>query len=300
MSFGPVVVQPREEREVYPYRRVWRTASIEILILVILALAAYFGATRFGLRLEAAERRAFGLAFAVLPFGLWLLVSYRAERRSPNRRDGLLTVTILSALAANAISVPLVERAFAVDEYLTTAYGLSRILGYTFTAGIVQEFLKYAVVRYSFWPVGFRIRSDGIAYAMAAGIGHAVMLNLNFALSADIMPEVVALRIAEVTLSQVALSTIMGYFLSELKIGQPTAYELPAGLLLAAFLNGLSVALRSSLVVSGVAPGATASEPLRGLGMAIFLVVALFSSLSFLINNADERAEMRSRTEFRR
>ncbi len=300
MSFGPVVVQPREEREVYPYRRVWRTASIEILILVILALAVYIGTTRFGLRLGAAERRAFGLAFAVLPFGLWLLVSYRAERRSPNRRDGLLTVTILSALAANAISVPLVERAFAVDEYLTTAYGLARILGYTFTAGIVQEFLKYAVVRYSFWPVGFRIRSDGIAYAMAAGIGHAVMLNLNFALSADIIPEVAALRIAEVTLSQVALSTIMGYFLSELKIGQPSAYELPAGLLLAALLNGLSVALRSSLVVSGVAPGATANEPLRGLGMAIFLVVALFSSLYFLINNADERAEMRSRTEFRR
>jgi hypothetical protein len=101
-----------------------------------------------------------------------------------------------------------------------------------------------------------------------------------------------------VTLAQAAISPIMGYFLSELKLTRNTGvFWLPGGLLLAAFLAALSIVLRGGLIVGGISATTTASNPFLGLGSAVFLVVLLFSSVYFLINNADERARLSRRPE---
>src|SRR5262249_19517007 len=156
-----------------------------------------------------------------------------------------IIVVILSALAANAIGLPLVDHAFAVDQWLVTAPGITRILGYTLTAGIVQEILKYAVIRYSVWPQCFRTRSDGIAYAMAAGIGYATVLNLNYAFTTVADPASTAPRITEFTLTQVSISLIVGYFLAELALSEDAImFGLPGSLLFAAFLTGLMTTVR--------------------------------------------------------
>jgi RsiW-degrading membrane proteinase PrsW (M82 family) len=239
--------------------------------------------------------------FALLPFGLWLGISYLGERRAQQPRQRLFIVAILGALVANAVGLPFIQRVLAVDEWLSTASGTSRILGYLLSIGITQEFLKYAVVRYSVWPGCFRVRSDGIAYAMAAATGYATVLNLNYALNVSATPAVYALRITEITLVQLAVSTIVGYFLSELKLTYNTApYWLPAGLLLAALIESLAIVFRGGLIVGGVSPDSTANNAFQGLGAAVFLVVLLFTSVNFLINNADESAVLRNRTELGR
>jgi hypothetical protein len=300
VSFEPILLAPqRQEKELYPFRRVWRTTLIEIGILLAATVAVAL-ITRFVQpRLSDSQRRLIGLAFAVAPFGLWVAISYLGERRALQPRPRLFTVVILSALAANAVGIPLVERVFATDEWLTTASGSTRIIGYMLTVGLVQEFLKYLVVRYSAWPGCFRIRSDGIAYAMAASIGYTTVLNLNFALGVSAAPLMNALHVAETTLVQLAVGTIVGYFLAELKLTRNTGmFWLPGGLLLAALLTALAIVFRGGLVVGGISTTATASNALQGIGVAVFMVIALFSSIYFLINNADERAQLRSRPEF--
>ncbi|MCC7447287.1 MAG: PrsW family intramembrane metalloprotease [Anaerolineae bacterium] len=302
MSFEPILLAPeREKKEVYPYRRVWRSALIEAGVMLALTVAAVLIERFARPQLGDTQRHIAALAFALAPFVLWYVFSYVAERQSPQPRTRLFTVAILGALVANAIGVPLIERVFTVDDWLSTAPGGSRILGYALTAGIVQEFLKYAVVRYSVWPNAFRIRSDGIAYALAASVGYATVLNVNFALNSTASLSMGALRITELALSQMAISTIMGFFLAELKITyRPAIFWLPGSLLLAALLTGFAVTFRGGLVVGGVGPDSTGNNAFQGLGASVFLVIFLFATFNFLINNADERAETRRRAEFAR
>jgi hypothetical protein len=300
VSFEPILLAPqKEEQEIYPYRRVWRTASIEVVVLLSVTVASVIVSRFWTPSLTETQRHVIGMGYALLPFFLWVGISYWAERRAQEPRARLFTVVILGALVANAVGVPLVDRVFAVDEWLTTASGSSRIIGYMLTVGITQEFLKYAVVRYSAWPGCFRIRSDGVAYSVAAAVGYATVLNVNFAVNTSATPAVYALQIAEATLAQVAISPIMGYFLSELKLTRNTGiFWLPGGLLLAAFLAALVIVLRGGLIVGGISPNTTASNAFQGLGASVFLVVFLFSSVYFLINNADERARLSRRPEF--
>ncbi len=306
MSFEPILLAPRhEEKEIYPFRRVWRTTLTEIGILLALTFAVVLATRLYKGTFSDRQEQAFAILFALVPVGLWLLNSYLGERRAPQPRPRILTVALLSALVANAIGIPLVYGFFAVNDWLTTASLTTRILGYTLTVGIVQEFLKYLVMRYSVWPNAFRTRSDGIAYAFACGLGYATALNLFTAFNSILNPTAMALRVAETTLLQFAISTIIGYFLAELTLNStPSILSMPGALLLGALVTGLAVTVRGGLVVGGVSPvsatsaGTSGSTALQGLGVAVFLVVVLFAIFYFLINNADMRAQLRSRPEF--
>lgn len=302
MSFEPILLAPqKEEQELYPYRRVWRTALIEIGILLLVTVGTVLAVRFVSPRIGEAQQQTIGLAYALLPLELWVVFSYLGERRAPEPRPRLFTVALLGALVANAVGLPLVNRFLNVDEWLATAPGSSRLIGYMLTVGMSQEFLKYAVVRYSVWPGAFRVRSDGIAYMMAAAIGYATVVNVDFVLNNSANPSVYALRIAEFTLTHFATSTIMGYFLAELKLTRGTTiFWLPGGLVLASLLASLSVVLRGGLIVGGIGPSSTGNTAFQGLGAAVFLVIFLFASIYFLINNADERAQLRGRLDFQR
>lgn len=297
---GPTYIPPvddeRERRP--PYRRVWRTATIEAILLIVPALAVVLAEQYLSLHITGTTTLSvFRLSFALLPLALWFIFSFVGEYQSRYPRQGLITVLIVSALGANAIGVPLAERLFAVDSWLSTASGVMRIIGYMTTISITQEFIKFAAVRFTVWPAAIRTRIDGPAYMLTAAIGYATVLNLNYVFNENALPSATVLRIAEFTLSQVAVSTIMGFFISEMKLSQLPAIVLPAGLLLSSLVNALSITLRAGLVVGQISATSTASVPLQGLGVPIALVVFMFSAFNFLINNADERETLRLRGE---
>lgn len=296
MSFPSLLAPQEEEKEIYPYRRVWRTAIIEVVILLVLTLIMALVGRFYKGTLTDGQRRLFAVVFACAPLALWMLFSYIGERRARQPRTNILIVVVLSGLAANAIGMPLVERVFTINDWLANASGTSRIIGYTLSVGMIQTFIQYAVIRYSVWPDGFRIRSDGIAYAIAAAVGYATVVNLNYAFDTLADPWLAALRISEQTLSLVAISTVIGYFLAELKLNRNLGvFWMPGAVMLAALLTGLAITFRGGLIVAGLSTEGTASTPNQGIAAAIFFVIFMFGSFYFLVNNADERTRLRDR-----
>jgi hypothetical protein len=58
VAAGPILLTPREEdKEIYPYRRVWRTASIEILILLAMLFVTVVAVQILHISLGATEPR---------------------------------------------------------------------------------------------------------------------------------------------------------------------------------------------------------------------------------------------------
>lgn len=292
MSFEPILLAPEEQvEEIYPYRRVWRTSWLEIWVL-LLAVAAIWVLTHFFGALPATLRDPLPkLAIALLPLAAWLVFSFRAERRAPQPRPGLVGLLILGVLAANGVAIPLQEHLFTPDRWLPGQGFFGRVLGYGLTVGVTTEFLKYAILRYTGWPQRFRQRLDGVAYALTVSLGFAVVYNVHFALDPDMTLTATALRVASVTFSQLGIGVVTGYFLAELRIGRPPIFWLSAGLLLAGLLHGIYYSFRGIAIVSGLGVGATASSPERGLALAFGLVAALFAVFAFLIESSDARME---------
>lgn len=292
MSFEPILLAPEEElEEQYPYRRVWQTSWIEAVVLLIVVVVLVMG-SRFISAIPANTREQLPkLAVALLPLVMWLLVSYRGEQRALVRRSGLLRVMIVGGLVANGILVPLDERLFLTDRWLAQQGFFGRVLGYTFTIGFMSQFLKYAVLRYSLWPRRFERRMDGVAYALAVSLGFAIVFNLRFALDGDATLSATALRVASITFSELAIGTIIGYLLVELRLSDPPVFWIPIGLFVAALLSGLYYAFRGIAIVSGIGIGATGSTPIRGLALAFGLLAVIYASLGFIINSADTRME---------
>lgn len=291
MSFGPILLAPEAEiEEIYPYRRVWRTGWLEagglfFVVIVIFVLTDFLGL------LPAITHPLPKVGIALLPLAAWFMFSYRGERRAIQPRPGLIGVLVIGALAANGVAVPLEENLFLLDRWLPQQGFFGRVLGYMTTAGVTAEFLKYAVLRYTVWPGRIRQRVDGVAYAMAVSLGFALVYNLRAALFTDATFSAVALRVASLTFSHVAIGAVMGFFLSELLIGRVPVFWLPLGLGLVSFLSGLYYAFRNIAIVSGLSVAGTGSAPVRGLLLAFGLVAVTYTIVSFIIESADTRME---------
>ncbi len=287
-SYNPRFLTPPEEEAVFPYRRVWRSFAIELLALLAVTALLFVIVTLLHLRVPDRFSLPVNLSIAVIPLALWLVVSLWAERSVPEPRRRLLAVAVVTALAANAVGLPLVNNVMQVDRWLPMASALTRILGYTFTIGIVQEAIKYAVVRYLIWPDGFRTRTDGVAYSVAAAVGYATVLNLSFVLSTPgITPDVTALRVFDNIAIQYAASALIGYGLAEVTFSRPSPLLLTLTLALAATVNGIAIPVRAGLVNASLTFQTSVGQPLRGLGFSALVAMAVALIVGFLIENSD-------------
>lgn len=291
MSFEPILLAPEpESEERYPYRRVWRTAWLELALLVVVVLGVALTSLA-GVLPDDLSAPAPRTGIALLPLAAWLAISYRSERLAPLPRQGLAGVLVLGALVANGVAVPLEEHLFTPDRWLPDAGFFGRVLGYALTLGFVGEFLKYAVLRYTVWPGQVRQRLDGIAYGLAVGLGYALVFNLRAALFGDATLDATALRVASITLSQLALGAVIGFFLSELLIGRVPVFWLPLGLGFAALLSGLYYGFRAIAIVGGLSVTGGGSAPIRGLALAAGFAAATFAIVAFIVESADARME---------
>lgn len=287
-----LITPPKEEEEVYPYHPVWPSLLLQLGGMFGLALVV-FVVTRF-VDLPPALNLPAVVLMALVPALLWLRFSWQRERTVLEPRQNLLLVAIISALAASAIGIPFVTDVLRVAEWLPLSGAVNRIIGYTFTVGIVQEFIRYLVLRYTVWPGYFRTRLDGVAYGVAGAVGYAAVLNLNFVLSTNPSVDVAAMRVFDELVRQVAGGIIVGYGLAEVRFNaRPFPLLLAATIVFAAFVTGIALPLTSGLanVALGVDTPVTAASPLRGFLFSAVLMAAVSAMMIFLFNIAIRQDE---------
>ena len=270
--------------EIYPYRRVWRAVSIEVGAMVFLVMLVIIG-TRFGLLRDVASRN-WGLLLILVPLGAYLWFSVRGEQQAPEPREGLITVTLFSALLANGLGLPLVNEFFEPREWLSDAGFFGRLLGYSFTVGVTTEFLKYVAIRYTIWPKRIRARIDGVAYSIAASVGYATVLNAQVVFGTEPTVSAMAIRIAINFISQLGFGVIVGYFMAEMALVPNRApFFLAGGLFTGSLMQGAFVAFRGIAAGSGFRVASV-----NGFLLVIFFAVMTMLAINFLIENAESRA----------
>ncbi|MCU0511272.1 MAG: PrsW family intramembrane metalloprotease [Anaerolineae bacterium] len=287
-----LLTPPREEEEIYPYRRVWRSLIIENGTVAAAAVALFVAFGFLGLRLPTVALLPVNLLLAALPAALWLVFSWLPEARVPEPRAYLMRVFALSLLVASAFALPLIENVLRPETWLSLESAVNRIIGYTVTVGIVQETLKYLVLRYALPPEALRIRLDGVAYGAAIAVGFTTLFALDYvSRHPDAAPDAVIMRVLALLAMHLGGSLIMGYGVAETRLGEATLILLPVTLLVAAALHGVAIPLRSGLMNAQLSLDGGITRPLLALGFALVLLAAPQVVMSFFYRAAERRAE---------
>lgn len=280
-------------REEMPRRPgIWRAGSVMALALGGGALAVMLMARFVGLRLDGLARKGANLGLVFVPLGVWWAVYYWPARRRGRALRHMPALILLGGLLANGVALPIIHEIFQVETWLVTASGTTRIIGYTLIVGFLQEYLKFAAVRYTVFADILRERSDGVAYGVAVSMGFAVVLSLRFFADNGPTPlDTATIRVVSIALSQMAFGAVNGYFLSAARFAQPEppVWWFTLGVAVTALLNGLYVVLRGGLVVGSFGIGSTANVPLLGLAAVVALALVTFAALGFLNRQAEAR-----------
>jgi protease PrsW len=291
-----LLTPPREEEEVYPYRRVWPSIIAEVGVLFGVVLLVFIVVNVFGSSLPESLRTPVNIALVLLPALLWLVFSYSRERLAVEPRRSLLSVFLVSALVANAVTIPLLNY-LQIDQWLSLSGSVDRLLGYTLTIGIIHELTRYVIVRYLTWPAMLRTRLDSLAYGAAAAVGYVTVINLHMIAEGQPLPDMVGVRVFSAVVVHLAAAGIVSYGLAVVRFNPRTVIILPLTLVAAAFVHGVAVPVWSGLVNANFLLGLGATRPLFGLIFSFAMVSAALMVIAFLFNVAEreEREAIASR-----
>ncbi|MDQ1300774.1 MAG: PrsW family intrarane metalloprotease [Chloroflexota bacterium] len=261
---------------------IWRSGVVSVVALAVFALAAALLAKALQPTFTGTNLMLAGVVLAVVPAALWLAFFYAQDRLEPEPKGYVLGVLVLGALLASAVGIPVVRGLFHVQDWLSQSLGVN-LLGAILVVGFVQEFLVYVAVRYSVYPLPeFDERLDGILYGTAAGLGYATVLNIRYVVeSGGVNLAMGVLTVVITALAQASFGGVIGYFLGRAKFEAEPVWWLPAGLTLAAALNGLFSVALGELTRSGSALSGQTINPWFGL---ILAAVVAGGTLVVLLN----------------
>lgn len=283
------IVPPREEDDIYPYRRAWQSVFLEAIALIGITGVLFVLMGMVGLRPPSNTWGVVNLLITLIPALLWGIFSLWRERRVPEPRRNLLNIALISALTTSAIAIPIIEW-LNPDEWLALAGRSDRIIGYSFTIGLVQMTTLYAIVRIMTWHTAYRIRTDAIAYCTTAAIGCITVWNIHFFANGQLTPDVVILRMFSMTTSIILASLILAYGFSELRFNPKLYWMLPLSVLVGMVLIGFMLAFRSTLISGRFTLGIGSTRPIIGLGFSIALFVGGLAGMVFAFNVSERRA----------
>lgn len=257
--------------------------TVGAVVIFAAIMAILFGMLDW--KIEGAWLVVAGLVMAIVPALIWLFAFLQQDRLEPEPKRYVFGVFILGALLAQAVGQPLIRDFFGIQNW-ASGNALVNILASILIAGFIQEFLKYAAVRYTvFYSGEFDERVDGIIYGAAAGLGYATMLNVQYIISnGGVDLGIGVMRVATTALAQASFAGVVGYFLGIAKFERKGALWLPLGLTLAAVLNGVA-----SYVLGQVTRlGGFSFNPWYGLVVAVIIAGGTFYALFMLIRRLNE------------
>ncbi|MCU0507233.1 MAG: PrsW family glutamic-type intramembrane protease [Anaerolineae bacterium] len=267
---------------------IWRSGALHVAAAVAFAVIVALLARATQPALEGASLVIAGIALALTPAALWLAFFYAQDRLEPEPKGYVLGVFALGALLASAVAIPVLRDLFRVQDWLGSS-PLVNLLGSILIVGFVQEFLKYAAVRYSVYLLPeFDERFDGILYGAAAGLGFGAALNIHYVVaSRGANLAAVAIQVVVTALAQASFGGVTGYFLGRAKFEEEPIWWLPAGLALAATLNGVFTVALGSLTRSGSALSGQTTNPWYGLALAAIVAAVTLAALIYLMRRSN-------------
>lgn len=275
--------QPDPEHIAHNRSGLWIASAFELIALLlfvlILRLADPLAATLQGLPLIV-----LGLFMSILPAALWLGFFYRMDRLEPEPKEKLIAVFIVGALATGAIVIPLLEGFFQIDSWLDINLA-TQLFGGILLVGFLQEGIVYLTVRYAIYSdPEFDERVDGVLYAIAAGLGLATVVNFLYVIeNGGVDLAIGSIRIVVTSLAHASFAGLLGYFLGQARFERTPPYYLPAGLALAALLNGVFF-----LVEDRISDAGLDVNPWNGLVLAAVFAVIVLGVVYYLIERANE------------
>jgi hypothetical protein len=283
---------PLDETEGYPYRRVWRS--------IILEVAGFFGVVvgvvAVGLLVgwPLGLSRVMGVGLALAPLGLWGVFSWLSEVTVPRPRVHLLAVVMITGLVANAVGYPLLNGVLDMRGWITRGDGTEQLLAYVFGYGVIQEVLKYMVVRHTVWQSGLRTRYDAVAYGAAGAVAYATVFNLHLVLGNTPPPETAAVLVFGVVVQHLIGSLIVAYGVAETRLGRGSVVLMVGVVALAGLVNGVFQVVKNNITNTRLGLGVSDPRVLFELVITVVAVVVVGFSVGFLVQSV-ERAEAQAR-----
>ncbi len=264
-------------------RALWLAEAGLLIVLVLFVVVVTIVANLLPDTLSGTSLVTAGVILAVVPALIWLGFFYQQDRREPEPKSYVVRVFVLGAILAAGVGIPIVRDLFNVNAWMYTNETIN-LLGSILVIGVVEEALIYAAVRYSvFDSAEFDERVDGIVYATAAGLGFATMLNFDYVVGhAGVDLGVGVIRVTVTALAHASIAGVLGYFLGQVKFEHTPIYYLPAGVLLAAVLNGAFFWAQDIVTRVGIS-----FNPWYGLVLAVIMAAGLFALVSGLIQRAN-------------
>jgi len=261
------------------------TAAI-ILGLGLFVVVSPLLASRFHEYLNGNNLVVVGIVFALVPAALWMAAFYVLDRIEPEPKIFIFGIFLLGGLLAGAVGQPLIDGLFQVNEWSSRSIGL-RLLQGILIVGVIQEFLKYAAVRYTiFHSQEFDQRIDGIVYGAAAGLGYATMLNITYIIdNGGVELSIGAIRIVVNALAHASFAAVTGYFIGRAKFEDMGILWLPIGLLLATLLNAIV-----TLGLEMVSYSQLQATPIKGVVFAGAVSIATFAVLFWIVQRNNKAA----------
>jgi len=255
-----------------------RADILSIIILIGFVGLAYFTDSLLVKQPETTGLVMIGLVLSAVPALIWIGLFYRKDSEEPEPRVLVFKVFLLGALVYEGLGRTILNSLFRVDSWLYQTGPAMQIIGGFLIVGMVQEYLKYASVRFSvFSSEEFDGPTDGIIYATATGIGFATAMNVRFVLeSGGLNLGLGAIHITLTVLAHAGFSGIVGYFMGRQKIENKSFWWMPAGLVLSAACNSLFVFVRANLIQGGL--GRTR------LWLGILISVLFTGGISFILS----------------
>jgi RsiW-degrading membrane proteinase PrsW (M82 family) len=262
----------------------WRTSILLVVGLVVFVGIVYALDLVLKPALTRTELILTGVLLALVPAFIWMVFFYLQDRLEPEPKGYILGVFLLGAILASAVGIPLVDNFFHVSNWIYTDTATT-ILGSILVVGFIQEFLKYAAVRYTVFPSAeFDEATDGVIYATAAGLGYATVLNLQFVIAnGGVALGSSVIRMVIVALAQASFAGITGYFLGRARFEHKPWWWMPVGLSLAAVGNGLFNWLRGLIVQRGISLTSASTNPWLGLVLAAVVALITLGLILWLI-----------------
>jgi len=267
-------------------RGLWWASLIGVaaLVLFVLLVALIAGLTRP--HLEGPALLVVGNVLSLVPAILWLAIFYIQDVREPEPKRLVLGVFLLGALLAQAVGNLVTEDLFHTSQWMASGGPLYHILAAILIVGFTEQFLVYAAVRYTVYrSPEFDERIDGIIYGTAAALGYATVLNIGFVVGGgglDLVSGVI--RIAVTAMAMASFGGVVGYFLGRCKFEDEPLWWMPAGLALAALLDGLFIYVRGEITTTAVGLGGGGYTPWPGLILGAVVAGVTFGGLFYLLN----------------